>query len=63
MPNLTSQYRIEVSDFFGNSTIISIPIVNEVLPVIITKEPVDIRPPGTPERARQKRTGAGREKR
>ena len=40
VPNLTSQYRIEVSDFFGNSTIISIPIVNEVLPVIITKEPV-----------------------
>lgn len=33
------------------------------VPNIISKKPVDIRPPGTPERARQKRTGAGREKR
>lgn len=33
------------------------------VPNIITKKPVDIRPPGTPERARQKRSGAGREKR
>lgn len=33
------------------------------VPNIVTKEPVDIRPPGTPERSRQKRTGVGREKR
>jgi hypothetical protein len=40
VPNLTAQYRIEVSDFFGNLTLVTIPIVNEVLPVIITNEPV-----------------------
>lgn len=40
VPNLTAQYRIEVSDFYGNNTTVSIPIVNEVLPVIISKEPV-----------------------
>jgi hypothetical protein len=40
VPNLSTQYRIEVSDFFGNLTMVSIPIVNEVLPVIITNEPV-----------------------
>ena len=40
VPNLSAQYRIEVSDFFGNLTTVSIPIVNEVLPVIINNEPV-----------------------
>ncbi|TRX16633.1 M23 family metallopeptidase [Flavobacterium franklandianum] len=40
VPNLTTQYRVEVSDFYGNLTTVTIPIVNEVLPVIITKEPV-----------------------
>ena len=40
VPNLAAQYRIEVSDFFGNTTSVSIPIVNEVLPVIITNETV-----------------------
>jgi Peptidase family M23 len=39
VPNLTAQYRIEVSDFYGNNTTVSIPIVNEVLPVVISKEP------------------------
>ncbi|HQF48588.1 MAG TPA: M23 family metallopeptidase [Flavobacterium alvei] len=39
-PNLTSQYRIEVSDFYGNRTQVTIPIVNDNLPVIIAKEPV-----------------------
>jgi hypothetical protein len=38
VPNLAAQYRIEVSDFFGNKTIVAIPIVNEVLPVIVEKE-------------------------
>lgn len=32
-------------------------------PTIITKKPVDIRPPGAPERARQKRPDVGRQKR
>ncbi|WP_310560789.1 M23 family metallopeptidase [Flavobacterium sp.] len=40
VPNLTAQYRIEVSDFYGNLTTVTIPIVNEILPVIIAKEPV-----------------------
>jgi hypothetical protein len=40
IPNLSAQYRIEVSDFFGNLTIVTIPIANEVLPVIIANEPV-----------------------
>jgi len=40
VPNLTAQYRIEVADFFGNTTTVSIPIMNEVLPTIIAKEPV-----------------------
>jgi murein DD-endopeptidase MepM/ murein hydrolase activator NlpD len=40
VPNLSAQYRIEVSDFFGNLTTVSVPIVNEVLPVIISNEPV-----------------------
>lgn len=40
VPNLSAQYRIEVSDFFGNLTLVTIPIVNEVLPVIIANEPV-----------------------
>nr|WP_315145785.1 M23 family metallopeptidase [uncultured Flavobacterium sp.] len=40
VPNLTAQYRIEVADFFGNTTIVSIPIMNELLPTIIAKEPV-----------------------
>jgi Peptidase family M23 len=40
MPNLTTQYRIEVADFFGNLTTVSIPIANEVLPTIIAKEVV-----------------------
>ena len=40
IPNLAAQYRIEVSDFFGNLTMVTIPIVNDVLPVIIANEPV-----------------------
>ena len=37
-PNLASQYRIEVSDFFGNKKIIAIPIKYDVLPTVILKE-------------------------
>jgi hypothetical protein len=36
--NLTSVYRIEVSDFYGNLTEVSLPIKYEVLPTIIEKE-------------------------
>ncbi|MGO4905829.1 M23 family metallopeptidase [Flavobacterium sp. W20_MBD1_R3] len=39
-PNLASLYRIEVSDFFGNKKTIAIPIKYEVLPTVISKEPV-----------------------
>jgi hypothetical protein len=39
MPNFSSQYRIEVSDYYGNLTTVFIPIVCQVLPAIIAKEP------------------------
>lgn len=39
-PNLTAIYRIEVSDFYGNLTTVSIPIKQESLSAIIGKEPV-----------------------
>ena len=39
-PNLTALYRIEVSDFYGNLTTVSIPIKQESLTAIIGKEPV-----------------------
>jgi len=40
VPNLTSVYRIEVSDFYGNLTAVSIPIKYDVQPAIIVPEPV-----------------------
>ena len=40
VPNLTSIFRVEVSDFYGNQTSVTIPIGYEVLPTIIQKEPV-----------------------
>ena len=40
VPNLTSIFRVEVSDFYGNLTSVTIPIGYEVLPTIIQKEPV-----------------------
>ncbi len=39
-PNLSSVYRIEVSDFYGNKSTVSVPIKFTVLPLIIAKEPV-----------------------
>ncbi|MBG6187654.1 M23 family metallopeptidase [Flavobacterium sp. CAN_S2] len=39
-PNLASLYRIEVSDFFGNKKTIAIPIKYDILPTVISKEPV-----------------------
>lgn len=38
--NLTALYRIEVSDFYGNLTTVSIPIKQEALATIIDKEPI-----------------------
>lgn len=40
VPNLNSVYRIEVSDFYGNKTIVSIPIKYESSPSIIPQEPI-----------------------
>jgi murein DD-endopeptidase MepM/ murein hydrolase activator NlpD len=40
-PNLASLYRIEVSDFFGNKKTINIPIQYDVLPAIISPEPME----------------------
>ncbi|CAM2906676.1 M23 family metallopeptidase [Flavobacterium frigoris] len=39
-PNLTSVYRIEVSDFMGNTTTISIPISYDLSSTIVEKETV-----------------------
>lgn len=40
VPNLTSLYRIEVSDFYGNQTSVSIPINYGRSTAIIAKEPI-----------------------
>jgi murein DD-endopeptidase MepM/ murein hydrolase activator NlpD len=40
VPNLTSIFRVEVSDFYGNLSSVTIPIVYEVLPPIVQKEPI-----------------------
>ncbi len=40
VPNLASLYRIEVSDFYGNKTTVSIPIKYNEQPSIIAQEPV-----------------------
>ncbi|MFV5699919.1 M23 family metallopeptidase [Flavobacterium sp. ZT3R17] len=39
-PNLSSVYRVEVSDFNGNKSTVSIPIQYDLLSTIIEKEPV-----------------------
>lgn len=38
-PNFMTQCTVEVSDFYGNMTKVYIPVVNQVLPVILSKEP------------------------
>ncbi|MFV7235884.1 M23 family metallopeptidase [Flavobacterium sp. ZB4R12] len=40
VPNLTSIYRVEVSDFFGNKSTVSIPVQYDLLSTIIEQEPV-----------------------
>ena len=39
VPNLDGLYRIEVADFFGNKTIVSVPVQYDNSPVVITAEP------------------------
>ncbi|MCF8321572.1 MAG: M23 family metallopeptidase [Flavobacterium sp.] len=40
VPNLSSIYRIEIGDFFGNKTTVSIPIKQDVQSTIVAKESV-----------------------
>jgi murein DD-endopeptidase MepM/ murein hydrolase activator NlpD len=40
LPNLTSVYRVEVSDFFGNLSVITVPIVYDLVSSIVDKEAV-----------------------
>ena len=40
VPNLSSVYRVEVSDFYGNKSMVSIPIQYDLLSTIIEQEPV-----------------------
>lgn len=40
LPNLSSQYRIEVSDFYGNKTTVNIPIKYDNLTNIVPSEPI-----------------------
>jgi len=40
VPNLRSVYRIEVLDFYGNKTEITVPIEYDLKPAIIDKEPI-----------------------
>lgn len=40
VPNLASVYRIEVSDYYGNQTTVSIPVKYVVLPTIVAPEPI-----------------------
>ncbi|WP_281298429.1 M23 family metallopeptidase [Flavobacterium limnophilum] len=39
-PNLTALYRVEVSDFYGNLTKVSIPVNYGSLPAIVAQEPI-----------------------
>jgi murein DD-endopeptidase MepM/ murein hydrolase activator NlpD len=39
VPNLDAIYRVEVGDFFGNKTIISVPIQYDTTPVVVPAEP------------------------
>lgn len=40
LPNLSSLYRIEVSDFYGNTVLVSVPVQYDLLPAIIEPEPL-----------------------
>ncbi|MDN3672172.1 M23 family metallopeptidase [Flavobacterium branchiarum] len=40
VPNLASAYRVEVSDFFGNTNTINIPVQYNSLPVVVNPAPV-----------------------
>ena len=41
VPNLSSVFRVEVSDFYGNKSAVSIPIQYDLLTTIIEQEPVE----------------------
>lgn len=40
VPNLSSLYRIEISDYYGNKTMVSIPIQFDLLTTIVPSEPI-----------------------
>jgi hypothetical protein len=40
VPNLSSVFRVEVSDFFGNKSAVSIPVQYDLLTTIVEQEPV-----------------------
>jgi murein DD-endopeptidase MepM/ murein hydrolase activator NlpD len=40
VPNLEGIYRIEVGDYFGNKTIVSVPVQYDTAPSIVTAEPI-----------------------
>jgi hypothetical protein len=40
IPNLDATYRIEVSDFFGNMTTVSIPVQYQLAPAIVPQVPI-----------------------
>ncbi|MES2574102.1 MAG: M23 family metallopeptidase [Bacteroidota bacterium] len=39
-PNLTATYRIEISDFYGNTTLVSVPIQYDLSIAIVHQEPI-----------------------
>jgi murein DD-endopeptidase MepM/ murein hydrolase activator NlpD len=41
VPNLASAYRIEVSDFYGNTNTINIPVQYNSLPAVVDSKPVE----------------------
>jgi len=40
VPNLASVCRIEISDFYGNKSTVTIPVKYELLPAIVAQEPI-----------------------
>ncbi len=40
VPNISSVYRIEVADFYGNITKVSIPVKYGTSPAIVAQEPI-----------------------
>jgi Peptidase family M23 len=40
IPNLDALYRIEVADFFGNTSIVSVPVQYDSTPIVVPAEPI-----------------------